>query len=79
VRLLDEFSRENPSLPSVVVTHHVDEIPASTTHCALMCDGKLIAAGLLDETLTSENLTATFGMRLVVERRPNGRLGAYAP
>lgn len=79
VRLLDEFSRENPSLPSVVVTHHVDEIPASTTHCALMRDGKLIAAGLLDETLTSENLTATFGMRLVVERRPNGRLGAYAP
>ena len=79
VRILDEFSRENPSLPSVVVTHHVDEIPASTTHCALMRDGVLIAAGPLDETLTSENLSVTFGMHLVVERRPNGRLGAYAP
>lgn len=79
VRILDEFSRENPSLPSVVVTHHVDEIPASTTHCALMRDGVLIASGLLNETLTSENLTATFGMNLVVERRPNGRLSAYAP
>lgn len=79
VRILDEFSRANPSLPSVVVTHHVDEIPASTTHCALMRNGTLIAAGSLENTLTSENLTTTFGMDLVVERRPNGRLGAYAP
>lgn len=79
VRILDEFSRENSSLPSVVVTHHVDEIPASTTHCALMRDGILIASGALENTLTSENLSTTFGMNLVVERRPNGRLGAYAP
>lgn len=79
VRILDEFSRENSSLPSVVVTHHVDEIPATTTHCALMRDGVLIAAGPLEDTLTSENLSTTFGMSLVVERRPNGRLGAYAP
>ncbi len=79
VQILDEFSRENQTLPSVVVTHHVDEIPASTTHCALMRDGVLIASGPLNETLTSENLTATFGMNLVVERRSNGRLGAYAP
>jgi iron complex transport system ATP-binding protein len=79
VRILDEFSSDNQTLPSVVVTHHVDEIPASTTHCALMRDGVLIASGPLNETLTSENLTATFGMNLVVERRPNGRLGAYAP
>lgn len=79
VRILDEFSRENPQLPSVVVTHHVDEIPASTTHCALMREGNMIAAGPLHETLTSENLTKTFGMSLIVERRPNGRLGAYAP
>jgi iron complex transport system ATP-binding protein len=79
VQILDEFSRENQTLPSVVVTHHVDEIPASTTHCALMRDGVLIASGPLNETLTSEILTATFGMNLVIERRPNGRLGAYAP
>jgi ABC-type hemin transport system ATPase subunit len=44
-----------------------------------MRDGVLIASGPLNKTLTSENLTATFGMNLVVERRPNGRLGAYAP
>ena len=50
VRLLDGFSRDNPTLPSVVVTHHVDEIPVSTTHCALMREGKFIASGPLEET-----------------------------
>ena len=79
VAILDEFSRNNPRLPSVVVTHHVDEIPLSTTHCALMREGKIIASGELETTLTSENLSACFNMPLTVERRPNGRLGAYAP
>lgn len=79
VRILDGFSRANPELPVVLVTHHVDEIPMSTTHCALMRDGAIIAAGPLEPTLTSDNLGACFGMDLVVERRPNGRLGAYAP
>ena len=79
VRILDDFSRDNPSLPIVLVTHHVDEIPVSTTHCALVRDGSIVAAGPLVETLTSANLSGCFGMDLVVETRPNGRLGAYAP
>lgn len=79
VQLLDAFSRDNPTLPSVVVTHHVDEIPQSTTHCALMRDGKFIASGPLHETLTSTALSECFATRLIVERRPNGRIAAYAP
>ena len=79
VRILDEFSLRHPDLPTVTVTHHVDEIPRSTTHCALMRDGEILHAGLIDATLTSKNLSECFGMPLVVETRPNGRLGAYAP
>ena len=79
VRLLDDFSAVNPQLPSVVVTHHVDEIPRSTTHCALMRDGRFIASGPIDDTMTSSSLSECFATNLVVERRPNGRLGAYAP
>jgi iron complex transport system ATP-binding protein len=79
VKILDEFSTTRAHLPSVVVTHHVDEIPKSTTHCALMRDGRFVAVGPLLETLTSENLSECFSTRLVVETRPNGRLGAYAP
>jgi iron complex transport system ATP-binding protein len=79
VRLLDDFARENATLPSVVVTHHVDEIPISTTHCALMREGKFVASGPLHDTLTSSALSECFATTLVVEHRTNGRLAAYAP
>jgi len=79
VRLLDEFSERHAHLPTVTVTHHVDEIPRSTTHCALMRNGQLLVSGPLHDTLTSANLSECFDMPLVVETRPNGRLGAYAP
>lgn len=79
IRLLQTFAIENPQLPSVVVTHHVDEIPLSTTHCALMKDGKILAAGPLRDTLTSESLSECFQTSLVLEQRINGRFTAYAP
>lgn len=79
IRLLHAFAIDNPQLPSVVVTHHVDEIPISTTHCALMRDGKIIASGQLHETLTSDSLSECFGTSLLLEQRANGRLTAYAP
>lgn len=78
VRILDGFARDNPSLPSVIVTHHVDEIPVSTTHTLMMRDGRAIAAGPVDEVLTSGNLSECFGMDLEVSRRPNGRFTAFA-
>ena len=79
ITLLHAFAIDNPQLPSVVVTHHVDEIPISTTHCALMSDGKIIASGPLHETLTSDSLSECFGTSLLLEQRANGRLTAYAP
>jgi iron complex transport system ATP-binding protein len=52
----------------VMATHHLDEIPASATHGALLRGGELIAAGPLDEVLTTEQLERCFGLRLRVER-----------
>ena len=57
---------EAPAL--VLVTHHVEEIPPSFTDVLLLRDGKVVAAGPLEVTLTGENLSATFGLPLVVER-----------
>jgi iron complex transport system ATP-binding protein len=79
IQLLQTFARDNPQLPSVVVTHHVDEIPLSTTHCALMKNGKIIASGPIRQTLTSESLSECFDTPLLLEQRANGRLTAYAP
>ncbi len=52
----------------VLVTHHVEEIPPGFTDVLLMRDGRIVAAGPLESTLTAENLSAAFGLPLVVER-----------
>jgi iron complex transport system ATP-binding protein len=57
---------EAPAL--VLVTHHVEEIPPGFTDVLLLRNGRIVAAGPLELTLTAENLSATFGLPLVVER-----------
>ncbi len=67
----------DPDAPaSVLVTHHVEEIPVGYSHGLLLRDGGLVAAGLLDDVLTDDNLTATFGLPLRVQRR-RGRYTAW--
>jgi iron complex transport system ATP-binding protein len=61
---------------SVLVTHHVEEIPVGYTHGMLLRDGAVVAAGLLDDVMTDENLSATFGLPLAVQRR-RGRYTAW--
>jgi len=68
----------SPSSPAIVmVTHHVEEIPAGFTHALLLADGKIVASGPLDEALTSETLTETFGMTIELTER-DSRFAARA-
>jgi iron complex transport system ATP-binding protein len=67
----------DPAAPtSVLVTHHVEEIPRGCTHGLLLRAGRVVAAGPLDDVLTDENLSATFGLPLAVQRR-RGRYVAW--
>jgi iron complex transport system ATP-binding protein len=69
---------EDPDAPAMVlVTHHVEEIPPGFTHAMLLREGSVVAAGLLGETMTADNLSKTFGLPLVVERS-GGRFTARA-
>jgi iron complex transport system ATP-binding protein len=52
----------------VLVTHHVEEIPPHFTDVLLLRQGRVVAAGPLETTLTAEALEATFGLPLVLER-----------
>ncbi|TCP48623.1 iron complex transport system ATP-binding protein [Tamaricihabitans halophyticus] len=59
----------DPDAPAtVLVTHHVEEIPPGFTHLLLLSDGAVVASGLLEDVLTSENLTKTFNQPLELER-----------
>jgi len=50
----------------VLVSHHVEEIPPGFTHVLLLREGRVVAAGPIEEVLTAENLAETFGMPLVL-------------
>jgi iron complex transport system ATP-binding protein len=67
----------DPDAPaSVLVTHHVEEIPPGYSHGLLLREGRVVASGLLDDVLTDENLSVTFGLPLAVQRR-RGRYTAW--
>ena len=63
--------------PTVLVTHHVDEIPPGFTHALLLRAGEVLAAGPIDDVLTAGALSACFGLTLRLEQR-DGRWHAWA-
>ena len=59
-----------PSAPTtILVTHHVEEIPAGTTHAMLLRDGRVVAQGRIDAVLVDTYLSAAYGLSIAVERR----------
>jgi iron complex transport system ATP-binding protein len=55
--------------PTILVTHHVDEIPPGFDKLLLLRGGRVLAAGPIDDTLTEETLGACFDMQVTLERR----------
>ena len=67
-----------PTTPAMVmVTHHVEEIPVGFTHVLLLRDGAVVAAGPVEETLTAQSLSDTFGMPIALSVE-DGRYAARA-
>lgn len=66
VDTLSELCLDEDSPATILVTHHVEEIPLGVTHCLLLSGGRIVAAGPIAETLTDENLSATFDLPLTV-------------
>jgi iron complex transport system ATP-binding protein len=68
VARLAELALDPDAPATVLVTHHVEEIPPGFTHLLLLADGAVVAHGLLEDVLTSENLSVAFGQALEVQR-----------
>ncbi|HHX84942.1 MAG TPA: ABC transporter ATP-binding protein [Actinomycetales bacterium] len=59
----------DPDAPAIVmITHHVEEIPFGFTHAMLLDEGRVVAQGLIDTVLTSENLSKAFRQPIEVSR-----------
>jgi iron complex transport system ATP-binding protein len=68
VTYLSVLAAEPTTPPLVLVTHHVEELPAGITHVALVSGGRLTAAGPVADVLTSEAVSSCFGIPIVIER-----------
>jgi iron complex transport system ATP-binding protein len=67
VSRLAQLAADPSSPPTVLVTHHVEEIPAHFSQVLLLRQGMVVAAGPIEEVLTSAHLSACFGLPLRVE------------
>ena len=70
---VEEIARTQSGLTTLTVTHHFEELPASTTHLLLLGAGKVVAAGPIAEIATDDTLSACFETPLRVEHS-EGRL-----
>jgi iron complex transport system ATP-binding protein len=61
----------------VLATHHLEEIPATATHAALLREGQLVASGAIESVLVRQSLRACFGIDVGI-RRHGGRWSAVA-
>jgi iron complex transport system ATP-binding protein len=75
VSTLSVLALDPMSPTTVLVSHHVEEIPPGFTHVLMLKRGEVVAAGPLEETLTEEALTETFGLPLQLSHA-DGRYSA---
>lgn len=68
VATLTALAQDEAAPATVLVSHHVEEIPPGFTHVLLLREGRMVAQGALESTLTSDALSETFGLPLVLER-----------
>jgi iron complex transport system ATP-binding protein len=66
---LSSVAELGSSPPVVMVTHHVEEIPAGFTHVLLLRKGQVMAAGPLAQTLSPRTLSECFGLPLTLQHQ----------
>ncbi|MEW2409564.1 ABC transporter ATP-binding protein [Streptomyces griseoviridis] len=65
---LDALREEHPELATVLVTHHLEELPPGTTHAMLLRDGRVLARGAVDDVLTGAQVGKCFDLPLALDR-----------
>jgi iron complex transport system ATP-binding protein len=75
--LLEALTSTADATPTtVLVSHHVEEIPRTATHAALLRRGRLVASGPIRDVLTDADMTACFDLPVSVSSG-NGRWRAW--
>ncbi|MDA2890851.1 ATP-binding cassette domain-containing protein [Mycolicibacterium sp. BiH015] len=63
---IDSLDQTHPEVASILVTHHLEELPITTTHALLISEGRTVASGPARETITTETVSEAFAHPVVV-------------
>jgi iron complex transport system ATP-binding protein len=66
LRMLTRLADDPTEPVQILVSHHVEEVPEGFTHALMLREGRVVAAGPIATTLTSETLSQAFGLPLRV-------------
>ena len=77
LRRLNALALDPTSPATIIVTHHVEEIPRGTSHCLLLSEGLAVAQGPLAEVLTATNLSMAYDIEIELNEN-DGRYFARA-
>lgn len=77
LRRFANFSADPNAPATILVTHHIEEIPLGTTHALLLKNGKIAVSGPINSVITSEHISAIFNEKIVVTAEA-GRFSARA-
>jgi iron complex transport system ATP-binding protein len=68
VATLSQVALDPDSPATVLVSHHVEEIPPGFTHALLLREGRVVDSGPVEDVVTAESLSETFAMPLLLSR-----------
>jgi iron complex transport system ATP-binding protein len=68
VSTLSVLAFDEASPATVLVSHHVEEIPPGFTHVLMLRQGRVVASGPIEFTMNEQTLTATFGLPLQLDQ-----------
>ncbi len=74
---IDALHGAHPELATILVTHHLEELPESTSHAVLVRDGRILAHGRAHDVLTTDLVTRCFDHPIAIEHH-DGRWLARA-
>jgi iron complex transport system ATP-binding protein len=77
LRRIESLSKDPLAPATVIVTHHIEEIPVGTTHALLLREGAVVAQGEVASVITDQNLTQAYGLSITVQNE-GGRFFARA-
>jgi iron complex transport system ATP-binding protein len=77
LKRIEIFAKDPLAPATVIVTHHIEEIPSGTTHALLLKDGTVVKQGVIDTVITDENLSHAYGLPISVQSE-GGRFFARA-